>query len=576
MKRGFALLCVLVLAPVSHQARAEKAAPLGALGRMPVKEVTVFKDGHAFVLNEGKLPVDATGSVQLDDLPTPVLGTFWPYSAGKSARLQAVVAGQRRVLVERTALSLRELIEANAGASTTITETGGLKYTATLVGIPERSAEELEATGLPGGPPKLPEKGGVVLLKTQEGVKVVDLERIQDVTFTGDHRNSIAAQEFRNLLTLKLDWGGKTPDREAEVGLLYLQRGLKWIPGYRVELDGEGGATIKLQATLVNDLADLEDVTVNLVVGVPSFAFAEVVDPIALQKEVAGLAPHLQPRAPTSNAFSNAIMTQVAARGDVTDSGPAGPEVAGAEREADLYVFTVKHVTLRKSERMVLPVAEVPVKVQDRYVLELPFAPPPEVRANIDSSRQAELVRLLATPKVQHQVRLGNPGPHPFTTAPALITSQGRLLAQSMMRFTPPGASVDLDVTAAVDVLVRKHEKELKRTPNAARWDGDDYTKVELSGTLTLTDRRKEAVEVEVIRQVLGNVDSSAPEGRVERLNMLEDVAGPPSSYPFWWGWYSWPHWWSHFNGMARVTWTVRLQPGQSTDLTYTWHYFWR
>ena len=145
-----------------------------------------------------------------------------------------------------------------------------------------------------------------------------------------------------------------------------------------------------------------------------------------------------------------------------------------------------------------------------------------------------------------------------------------------MMRFTPPGASVDLDVTAAVDVLVRKHEKELKRTPNAVRWDGDDYTKVELSGTLNLTDRRKEAVEVEVIRQVLGNVDSSASEGRVERINMLEDVAGPSSSYPFWWGWYSWPHWWSHFNGMARITWTVTLQPGQSTDLTYTWHYFWR
>ena len=576
MKRGFALLCVLVLGSVSLPARAEKAAPLGALGRMPVKEVTVFKDGHAFVLNEGKLPVDAAGNVQLDDLPTPVLGTFWPYSAGKAAKLQAVVAGQRRILVERTALSLRELIEANAGASATITETGGLKYSATLMGIPERGAEELETTAPPGGSPRLPEKGGVVLLKTQDGVKVVDLARIQDVTFTADHRSGISAEEFRNLLTLKLDWGGKTPDREAEVGLLYLQRGLKWIPSYRVDLNGAGGAAIKLQGTLVNDLADLEDVTVNLVVGVPSFAFGEIVDPIALQKEAAELSPYLQPRGPTSNAFSNAIMTQVAVHGDEMDSGPAGPEVAGAEGEADLYVFTVKHVTLRKGERMVLPVAEVSAKSQDRYVLELPFAPPPEVRTNIDSGRQAELTRLLAAPKVEHQVRLGNPGPHPFTTAPALITSQGRLLAQSMMRFTPPGASVDLDVTTAVDVLVRKHEKELKRTPNAVRWDGDDYTKVELSGTLTLTDRRKEAVEVEVIRQVLGNVDSAAPEGQVERLNMLEDVAGPTMSYPFWWGWYSWPPWWSHFNGMARITWTVTLQPGQSTDLTYTWHYFWR
>ena len=37
-------------------------------------------------------------------------------------KLAGVVAGQRRVLVERTALSLAELLEANAGAEVIITE----------------------------------------------------------------------------------------------------------------------------------------------------------------------------------------------------------------------------------------------------------------------------------------------------------------------------------------------------------------------------------------------------------------------------------------------------------------------
>ena len=36
--------------------------PAGALARMPVKEITVFKDGHAYVLHEGELPTDARGS----------------------------------------------------------------------------------------------------------------------------------------------------------------------------------------------------------------------------------------------------------------------------------------------------------------------------------------------------------------------------------------------------------------------------------------------------------------------------------------------------------------------------------
>ena len=47
----------------------------------------------------------------MDYLPSPVLGTFWPYSSSTDAKLAGVVAGQRRVLVEQTALSLAELLE---------------------------------------------------------------------------------------------------------------------------------------------------------------------------------------------------------------------------------------------------------------------------------------------------------------------------------------------------------------------------------------------------------------------------------------------------------------------------------
>ena len=95
---------------------AQAPAPLAALARMPIKEITVFKDGHAFVLHEGTLPTDAAGNVVMDYLPTPVLGTFWPYSSNKDVKLAGVVAGQRRVVVEETALTLVQLLDGNAGA----------------------------------------------------------------------------------------------------------------------------------------------------------------------------------------------------------------------------------------------------------------------------------------------------------------------------------------------------------------------------------------------------------------------------------------------------------------------------
>src|SRR5687768_815409 len=98
--------------PLSNAAPQNVVPRLSALARMPVREITVFKDGHAWVLHEGAMPVDAGGNVTLDYLPTPVLGTFWPYTVSPNLRLQAVTASPRRTLVDRTALTLRDLLEA--------------------------------------------------------------------------------------------------------------------------------------------------------------------------------------------------------------------------------------------------------------------------------------------------------------------------------------------------------------------------------------------------------------------------------------------------------------------------------
>jgi len=555
---------------------------------MPVKEITVFKDGHTFVLHAGKMPTDTSGNVLMDYLPTPVLGTFWPYSADKNVRLSAVTASQRRVLVERTALSLRELLEANPGAEVGITEVNGKGYGAKIVGVPARSAEEFEAASPPNTDPRLPEKANVILLQTVNGVSAVPIDRIQDVTFKGEYRSRLPNEEFRNLLTLKLEWPNGRRGQTADVGMLYLQKGLRWIPHYKVDLDGKGNAVIKLQATLINELTDLEDVTAHLVIGVPSFFFQDTPDPISLQSAFAQLSPYFQRDAQTGFALSNAIMAQTARMGERAGGiggglpGPAGPpdlgpEVAGSEKSEDLFVFTVKHVTLKKNQRMVLPVAEYTLKYRDVYTLDLPFAPPPEVRAQINSQQQAELARLLNAPKVMHKIRLTNRSQYPLTTAPALIVRGDQVLAQGMMTYTAIGAETDLALTTAVDIKVKKSDKETMRTPNAVVWQGNQYGRVDLAGTISLTNYGDEAVDLEVVRHVLGNIGKADHDGAAEMVNVFEDDGYIPAGrYPYWWNWYNWPHWWYHFNGVGRVTWKFKLDAGKSIDLGYTWHYYWQ
>lgn len=544
----------------------------GALARMPVKEVSVFKDGHAFVMHEGAVPTDPAGNVVMDYLPAPVLGTFWSYTVDPGIKVSSITAGQQRIVVERTALKLWEMLESNVGADIIVTEkpSGGapLTYLATILNIPRRSSEELLLTSPPNTAESLPIRGDLILLRTPDGVKALPLDRIQDVIFKTAPKSVIGEQEFRNLLTMKLDWANRTPARSANVGVVYLQKGLRWIPSYRISVDGKGSATAKLQAVLINELTDLNGATANLVIGVPSFAFKDTLDPLSLGGAVP-LSSYFQTS--TRSALSNAIMSQVGAGARVAaaPAEDAGPEVSDSFQNEDLFLFTVKNVTLKKGQRLSLPVVEHKLKYKDIYTLDLPFSPPLEIRPSLNPDQQAEIASLLNTPRPAHKIRLTNSASVPLTTAPALILQDERVLSQGNLLYTPPNATGDLEIGKSVDIQVTRSESEISRTPNAVRANSDPYAEVNLTGSIRLTNYRKEAVEIEVTREVLGTARSASNNARLEKLNALAE-------YPAWWRYYNWPYWWNQMNGIGRITWNVTLTPGQSIDLTYTWQYYWR
>jgi hypothetical protein len=422
----------------------------------------------------------------------------------------------------------------------------------------------------------------VALLKTSEGFKAVPLEQIHQVTFLEQPHDQVEIEQQRHVLTLQLQWPDSQQGGEARVGMVYLQRGIRWIPQYRVDLDGGGNATLRLQATLLNELTDLHDVTVHLVIGVPKFQFADTLDPIGLGRVVAQLSQHFQQDAQTAFGFSNAIMTQVAMpraappRPAEPTGSDLGPDIALGTKEEDLFVFTLRGVSLRRGERAVLPVAEFSLPYRDVFVVHVPMVPPQEVRQHFNSSQQAELARLHAAPKAEHVLRLTNNAPFPLTTAPATVFLKGRIQAQGMMTYTPSGAACDLRATTAVDIGVHHEEAETARHRDAERWGSHTYDRIELKGTISLVNYRRDAVELEVVRDVLGNVTRVGADGNLRKLDPRDHSWSLFGGYPSWWHWYGWPGWWLHFNGAARVTWQVKLEPQQRIELNYDWHYYWR
>ncbi len=545
-------VCVSVLLVALLPAQ---APPSTTSEKLPVREVTVFKDGHAYLVREAVLAADANGQIVFDELPVPVLGTFWPF-ATDGARIVAAKAGRDTVVRDVAAIDFRQIARANTGKDVVVVMGDKERIEGKLLGVPSR--QEAPAAS----------DGDLLLLQTESGTRILPLASVRDLEVRGGFESKIRSEEKRERLTVTVAGGGAL----ARVGVMYVQKGLRWIPAYRFDIDGAGKAAVQFEATLVNDLIDLDRATVHLVVGVPKFEFEGMVDPISLQEEMAQVAASAHGNRDFRNVLSNSLRTQ-SAFAQVEAQEPQ-PTVADGAATEDLFVFTLKDVTLKKGERLVVPVRSFDLSYRDVYKLEVPFAPPTDVRQGLQAERVIELARQLAAPKARHVLRLQNGMEAPLTTAPALVLLQGRVLAQARLSYASKGREVDLEINPAIDVRVESEEHEVKRSAGPFRLGDDNYGRVDVGGSITLWNGKPVPVVIEVSRRVLGLSDDVGQGGSKRQLDLVQAWYG--SAQPGWWGWWNWPHWWFVHNGFGEFRWQVELAAGATTKLESSWHYFWR
>lgn len=531
---------------------------------LPIREVTAFKDGHVMVLREGTAPVDNDGRVILDELPQPIMGAFWPYSADAGATLKAVTSGVRDITEQVETANLPQIIEANIGQD--------VELRVTQVGTVRGVIKDVLG----------PAGQNVAVVETDEGTRVFHIGNIFDIRVPeGGVRTSMDIAFEQPYLEMDLDWDA-APSSAADVGVMYVQKGLRWIPGYRITLDGDGRAKVELQATLVNELADLMDVTANLVVGVPQFTFKDTLDPMALQHAVAPLGQYFQSNSRSANALSNAILTQsrMGERRVPVQAPPSGsaqgPEFTGGEHAEDLFVFTISGVSLAMGQRMVVPVTSFELRYEDVYKLDVPIEPLAPFWSRFNAKQRREIAQLMERPNVRHAVRLENTSHVPITTAPALLMLGDRVLAQSMTTYAATGAHVDLEITDAVDILVESEEAEVERSINAMAFGSDKYHLNRMIGGLTLTSHRREPVRIEVSRFVLGNLDEVSEGVTHTAMSIFSSRAFMSTPRGGWWHWHEWPWWWMRVNGPQRLEWNVTLEPGEPESIEWSWHYYWR
>jgi len=592
--RRIALLWVLVAA--ASAAEVPEVTPR-------VTDVTVFKDGHALVMAKGAVELK-DGWCRTREVPVPVLGTFWAFVAEEDARVDFLRAGLVDAKETKPCLSLDEIIQANVGKRAILVEqpkdAPPVPHEGVLRGILEHETErEAEATRtIPGSydrwrgntpaehirETRLDEVRALssfVMLETKEGMELIQRANLRSISLLSlpPVTTRTETREVREI-ALHVVSKGKPLSGKHEVGMVYLQKGVRWIPNYHIELLEGGKAKLALQGTLINDLADLDNVNLGLVVGVPSFIMKDNISPVALREAGLSLSSYFLPPAPRGGGgrqfdyLSNAMMSQVAMPSAPRQEGAVGggPDIPSEGQQEDLFLYRKTGISLKKGERAVVHLMEITVPYEDVYVWDIPAVPPMEMWRHVGSSEQQQLARSLTGAKAMHKIRLTNTGSTPWTTGPAAIFRDRTPLGQQLLTFTSVKNQVDVAITIATDLNTNKEEAEVERKHNALTVSGTSYSKITMHGKVTLTNFKDRPVRIVVKRQIIGAVAKASDDGKIRRANSTEDAILDLQGYP--WYWWNWPWWWLGLNPLSQVTWETSLEKGKSVTFDYDYSYY--
>ena len=471
--------------------------------------VALFKNGLGFFVREGKVPQTA-GWVAIEDVPVPVLGTFWLTGEGDGLTIKESVAEKVKSTEKIDAISIEELLEANIGKQVELTAQIGDKpqrFEGTIVSVPEDRKKEENYDRRRGYPPI--ERASCVVLKTGKRTVVLNKSNIVHLELPEDADYQINKKEEKAKLKLNVE---NTAD--ANIKVTYLQKGIAWAPSYIVDISQPEVAKIKMKALIINDVEDIKNCTVSFVTGFPHFLFADVLSPIGMQEDLTSFIQSLSED--RSRSRRDSVVAQQMVLSNIAAPAPSvaeysADELAGKFQE-DLFFYEKEGVTLKKGERAYYELLSDEVKYEhvyewdikdtiqsDRYVYE---------RRNREKKKDWE--------QVWHSLKLHNSTKIPWTTAPASTMQDDKILGADILYYTSIGGDSNLKITRTTEVKADSREYEIERKHNAARFYDNDYDLVTIRGELKVVNFKDEDIVMDITKHITGKVSEQTNDGKVE------------------------------------------------------------
>jgi len=552
---------ILVLSICMISAMAAFAGEAADTDLKPVA-VAVFKNGLAFVVRDGSVKV-VGGEAKIPFVPMATLGSLWVAPKDSGASLEELVAYRYSEQSQAPAATIAQILAANPGKVVTVSY-AEKQYTGEIVGLKngEEKAVEPAAEESTVSPTRVQAPPEFLLLKANGKMVALPVSGLGAVELPADTNVRVEDTIWKSGLRMKVKGSGD----HAKLTMAYLEKGIGWTPSYLVTLKDDKSAELTLQSVVTNDVEDIKDAEMFFVVGVPNFAYSNMPSPMALTQTLQALTDmERNGLAARRDQFSNALQGQFLggagggygpgspASGELTaDFSNGVSELSGAPEE-DLFLYSHAGTTLGRGERATYNVFSAPVEIEHIYEWDIAdtsrvdaFGNVQNVNGNQNPSDQDNLNR------IWHSLRMKNATKFPWTSAPTLVISGTKPIAQDTLPYTPKGASSNLKLTIATDVRSSQQELEVERKSNVPVRPNYRYDLVTVEGTLKLENYKTKDVHLLIRKSLRGEVLSSTDDGKAEKLARGIALDNPSSM----------------------ISWDFTLKAGEKKTVTYRYQVY--
>jgi hypothetical protein len=489
---------------------------------LPVKKVTVFKNGTSLVIKEGVAAVK-NGTVILPMPSQAIYGAYF-VGAGKDNPIKNILVKSDTVKKPTKATELWQLVAANIGKS------------AVLSFAPLQKTDK----SIAGKILDYNQQSGVIKLKQDNGkIAAINTTDLYLVELQDDENKNFMADSVMRSLVLK----PQNPAESIALQEYYMQSGINWLPSYFLKLKDDKTARLEMKATLENFADELKDAETELVVGAPQMAFSGKADPLTydyltVDNGIDG----------NSRGYMNSNAMQMKAMSFDATSQTAGTFestfTTEGEKSGDMYLYKIGKINLAKDAKGVFPIFAATVEYKDKYEGNIP---------DKTSFYQSRFCNVDETPHdVFHSLEIKNTSGVPLTTAPIMmINEKEQFLAQDQLKYTPNGAPTTVKLSKAVDIILKNTEEENYRNDIAKKVGRLTYSQVKIKGIITIENFQTKETTVTINKDLNGSVVSQSDNAKVTRNKNN-----------------------SSMNPYSQLKWEVKLAANEKKTLTYEYEVY--